>query len=353
MNYQKVAAFFEMVNKTYHTQICVKDYLGFLTINPGLEISLQPYLAHVTPFCLYMKSDKKVYLKCVSMVEKMKCKMEGCNQTFCGNCHVGLREYVVPILRNGQALGSINIGFFVEDEAELQKRLFDICENSKILHYETALELFHNTVEYATYPVEMLLPTMELIADYLAATYPTIEDNLSVEAKRGTDSNEDGILSHALVYVKDNLRGKIYVDDIAAACFCSNSYLSHIFKKRIHMTLSAYINMCRIELAKKYLVYTTMPLSTVSLSVGFDDPNYFSRIFAQIAGIPPRQFRKQYNEIDEVVPVEFSFPRIRPRNQMDELTEFTPITQPLQLPTPPEFPLAHATPPAPCSAEKT
>ncbi len=335
MNYAKICAFFEQVNQTYHTQICVKDFLGFLTINPELEVSIQPYLSHVTPFCLYMKSDKKVYLKCVSMVDKMRDKIEGCNKAFCGSCHVGLREYVVPIMRDGKALGSINIGFFVEDEQELKKRLFAVCEGSKILRYETALELFHNTVEYATYPVELLLPTMEVIADYLAASYPTVDGTIAVEPKRGGDSNEEAILSHALVYIKDNLRGKIYVDDIAAYCFCSASYLSHIFKKRIHMPLSAYINKSRVELAKKYLVYTTMSLTTVSISVGFDDPNYFSRIFAREVGIPPRQFRAQYNEMEEVVPVEFSFPRLRPRNHLDENADLPVMTQPLAMPKQP------------------
>lgn len=43
--------------------------------------------------------------------------------------------------------------------------------------------------------------------------------------------------------------------------------------------------------AKRGLLYTSMTVADVAVSVGFDDPAYFSRFFAAHAGCPPGRFR--------------------------------------------------------------
>ncbi|MBK4733217.1 helix-turn-helix domain-containing protein [Noviherbaspirillum pedocola] len=43
--------------------------------------------------------------------------------------------------------------------------------------------------------------------------------------------------------------------------------------------------------AKRQLVYTSMTVSTVSYSLGFADPAYFTRFFKQRIGMSPKQFR--------------------------------------------------------------
>jgi len=45
--------------------------------------------------------------------------------------------------------------------------------------------------------------------------------------------------------------------------------------------------------AKRNLVYTAMPVSTVSYALGFADPAYFTRFFKQRIGLSPKAFRIQ------------------------------------------------------------
>lgn len=45
--------------------------------------------------------------------------------------------------------------------------------------------------------------------------------------------------------------------------------------------------------ARRELVYTTRTISTISYSLGFADPGYFTRFFKRVAGVSPKTFRQQ------------------------------------------------------------
>jgi AraC family transcriptional regulator, transcriptional activator of pobA len=43
--------------------------------------------------------------------------------------------------------------------------------------------------------------------------------------------------------------------------------------------------------ARRNLVYTDLPVSAIAYSLGFEDPAYFSRVYAAATGRSPRAFR--------------------------------------------------------------
>ena len=48
----------------------------------------------------------------------------------------------------------------------------------------------------------------------------------------------------------------------------------------------------RIDRASSMIRETAMPMSDIAYAVGFDDSNYFSRLFKELKGVSPRQWRK-------------------------------------------------------------
>ena len=46
-----------------------------------------------------------------------------------------------------------------------------------------------------------------------------------------------------------------------------------------------------IREARRNLVYTNLPVSTIAYALGFGDPAYFSRLFSGATGLSPRSFR--------------------------------------------------------------
>ncbi|MBV6271626.1 helix-turn-helix domain-containing protein [Alcaligenaceae bacterium CGII-47] len=45
--------------------------------------------------------------------------------------------------------------------------------------------------------------------------------------------------------------------------------------------------------ARRELIYTTRTINTISYSLGFADPGYFTRFFKRVAGVSPKTFRQQ------------------------------------------------------------
>ncbi len=69
-------------------------------------------------------------------------------------------------------------------------------------------------------------------------------------------------------------------------------YISRIFKQHSGMKVTSYINELRIERAKKILLENTkMKITDVGWSVGFDNQRTFLKIFKEIEGVTPTQYR--------------------------------------------------------------
>lgn len=293
--YTMLASYLDFAQKEYNIQICIKDYCGFIPVNKDLDKALQPFLAHTNAFCMYVKSDKEKYHKCLSMIRKMHHKCSNNNETFYGMCYAGLFEYVTPIVNHNIVIGTINVGFFNSNDRLSLRQIKRLCASSDILDEETAIELFRSSVSRPHQSPETLLPMMELIAEYLSMTYDSIRKTHDTQTrKRQTSSSEDTILSHAAEYVRQNFTNHISASELSQFCHCSESYLSHIFKRRLNVNINTYINKVRIEASKNFLVDSNASISEIANSTGFSDSNYYSRVFSKLVGISPKEYRRRF-----------------------------------------------------------
>ncbi|WP_107950706.1 helix-turn-helix domain-containing protein [Lysinibacillus parviboronicapiens] len=72
----------------------------------------------------------------------------------------------------------------------------------------------------------------------------------------------------------------------------SPNYLSTIFSKKQGLPFKRSLQQIRIQNATKMLVETDFAISEIALLNGFDDPNYFIKIFKQQIGTTPNRYRK-------------------------------------------------------------
>lgn len=162
---------------------------------------------------------------------------------------------------------------------------------------DTAQRLYRSAIRTPTANVEQMLAGLELLAEYLGQTYHLHSAQPHSDAAgRYHDSSEDTILAHALEYIRINYKSRITVTALAEFCHCSDSYLSRIFKRRTGVNINVYVNKVRMEFAKSPLCLSDESIAEIAASVGFGDPNYFSRVFTQIIGIPPAEFRKRFHQ---------------------------------------------------------
>ncbi len=74
----------------------------------------------------------------------------------------------------------------------------------------------------------------------------------------------------------------------------SSRYLSDLLKQETGKTALELIHIHLIKEAKNLLREGKMNISEISYSLGFENPNYFARLFKKEVGIPPNVFRDNY-----------------------------------------------------------
>jgi AraC family transcriptional activator of pobA len=83
------------------------------------------------------------------------------------------------------------------------------------------------------------------------------------------------------------------VADYAKALAITPTHLNRITRAATGDTASHLILNRLIREARRNLVYTNLPVSTIAYALGFEDPAYFSRVYAAATGLSPRAFRAQ------------------------------------------------------------
>lgn len=111
-------------------------------------------------------------------------------------------------------------------------------------------------------------------------------------AREQTHENVSHLIRKAIDYILLNYSHSLTVPIIADHLNLTPTYLSSLFKKETGMTLTAYISKVRVESSLTLLRNTNLPIHEISEAVGFHDYNYFTRVFSNICGTSPTQYRK-------------------------------------------------------------
>ena len=76
----------------------------------------------------------------------------------------------------------------------------------------------------------------------------------------------------------------------------SPAHFTRKFKEIMGITPQEFIIKTKMERAQQILVYTDKSIADTAFEVGYDDTNYFSRLFKKQFHITPTQYRKMINK---------------------------------------------------------
>ncbi|MBN2617064.1 MAG: response regulator [Spirochaetales bacterium] len=96
-------------------------------------------------------------------------------------------------------------------------------------------------------------------------------------------------LKIALNYIKDNFADSLQLSSVAEICSVSSSHLSRLFTEHLGTKFIDYLNVYRIERATELLKNSNLSIKEAAFSVGYNDPNYFSRIYRKYMGVSPSE----------------------------------------------------------------
>jgi AraC-like DNA-binding protein len=97
----------------------------------------------------------------------------------------------------------------------------------------------------------------------------------------------------AIEYIHLHLAEPISVDTLATCCNLSKYHFIRLFDRKTGFTPYHYIQIMRIDKAKKYLVSTDKNISEIAFSVGFGSEANFGKVFRSMTGSTPSAYRKE------------------------------------------------------------
>lgn len=125
-----------------------------------------------------------------------------------------------------------------------------------------------------------------------------LESYCLLKAKLITDSmrkmkasNVSQVIQKARDYIDAHYMEELGLKDVSEAVAISPQYFSKIFKADLGVNFIDYLTKVRMEKAKELLKLDSLSVKEISFEIGYNDPNYFSRLFKKVVGVSPTEYK--------------------------------------------------------------
>jgi two-component system response regulator YesN len=197
------------------------------------------------------------------------------------------------ILTNDRHKGEeLFTNFWVE---KFRQNEFNVAKGKMVALFTLLLQDIENHIlirsEFNIDPAEEIMPlkTMEDWELWAASAMTELFNLLDLQKSQTYPKP----LKKALSYIAENYNHQLQLTSVADECSVSASYLSRLFSEHLDTKFIDYINRYRVNQAVLLLRDQNISIKEASFMVGYQDPNYFSRIFRKIMGISPSDLEKR------------------------------------------------------------
>lgn len=132
----------------------------------------------------------------------------------------------------------------------------------------------------------------------ISSVINVILDDMPLQKVAPTSRAEQRILH----YCQSHYLEPITINDLSSALGLSGSYISHVFSGTLKTSFPSYINGLRLFDAMSLLRTTSLPITVISEKAGFATLRTFNRVFQELTGQTPVQWRKDHASTAAVTP---------------------------------------------------
>lgn len=168
------------------------------------------------------------------------------------------------------------------------------------LSFDHPIYISYNEAEQKKLRAELLaiaqgegLQPVELMG-HLYLGLGALINSSSMRKKVAGGSLREFYVRETIAFIEQHYQSEITVEDMARYCRLNRGYLSKIFASVLDTSPQAFLIRYRLNKGCELLRITERPIGEISAMVGYHNQLSFSRAFARMFGMPPRQWREEH-----------------------------------------------------------
>lgn len=186
---------------------------------------------------------------------------------------------------------------------EIKDKNMDICVIfiSSYDDFEYARQgLILGAFDYILKPAKetQLKDVLERTKSYLIEKYSNTKINQGVlnVLERLHIKNDNNFIHQLSVYFSNNYGNVITMEDVAEYFGFSKDYFGKIFKQHLNITFNQFSSLIKIEYAKDLIKTGNYKFYEISDILGYSTVDYFTKIFKNITGETPSQYKSSLSK---------------------------------------------------------
>lgn len=159
--------------------------------------------------------------------------------------------------------------------------------------------------ECGNYPIDDTHETKFLSNTYIISILIRILVNFLRASKQDyvgiSENKELTDISDIFRYIYSHLQERITLERLSKLFFLSESTIYKHLQLNVGFTFNELLNEMRISKSLDLLMYSNLSLQEISETVGYTDASHFIKSFINKHGVTPKEYRKAYQNSDEVI----------------------------------------------------
>lgn len=174
--------------------------------------------------------------------------------------------------------------YFGHDADRFKGLLIELMVLAKTIGHRQCGNYQHYDIQYA-----QVIHEYDQLYDMKHYAYGVVKTIVESVKKSRMDKVSD-FMTAAMSYIKNHYNQDLRLKDVAEAVAISPQYFSKVFKKELGVNFIDYLTNVRMETAKTMIKEGKLTIKEICYQIGYNDPNYFSRLFKKVEGMSPSEY---------------------------------------------------------------
>jgi AraC-like DNA-binding protein/ligand-binding sensor protein len=240
-----------------------------------------------SPFCEELNLCNSACGACVETNRRLMKEAEVNGPTTC-HCFAGLCATAVPIKMGAAVIGYLKTGqvFSQTPSEETFENLLGAIGRKTLT--KTARAQLKKAYMQTRFVEPLRYQSMVTLLQSFAEQLTEHAESLAIIE----EGSEPTAIAKARKFIHANLDQPLPLGLVARQAGLSESHFCRLFKDSAGLTLTDYVNRCRIDWAKRELLKPEARISEIAFLIGYQSLSQFNRSFARIVGLSPTLYRR-------------------------------------------------------------